>query len=219
MFRARIAVTGGRNVGKTAIINRLISEITQSEEQVVDEYSSDAVAQFEILSTFNEKICDFELIEMSDEVLTRGQTEKLLSTLDAIIIVVDCSSSTSMKSADSWTVALEDHASQIPRYLIVNKADTVRRIISTEAVERFANATGFADWMYTVGFWDLGDVDMARGDYVKQGTPAEVLQKVLRNVFHNVGLGPNEYVSICSPLSEHITFAGLKDGQTEGKIL
>lgn len=114
-------------------------------------------------------------------------SENYFCEADAAILVIDAGSLASLKDIDEWLCLLkaDDRIRQIPKYLVVNKADCPAQIISAEKLDLFIISASLDDWFYTVGNSNLCDNDHTRGTLLRQSTPVDIVRKLITLIGKN----------------------------------
>lgn len=175
----KILICGGPGVGKSSFLHRLTGEsnVFQSQASIT---ASIAVVSMNFGDGGSTQIHIWEVAsKMIEEPL---QTcEKYFCDVDATILIVDAGDAKSLKDIDDWLYLLNIHKGTVgvPKYLVVNKADSSEKVISSDLIETFTRSEGIHDWFYTVGDSNLCDYDHARGSLLKQSSPVDILRKLI----------------------------------------
>ena len=175
----KILLCGGPGVGKSSFLQRLTSSLP-----VCENYSSIGTSIAVISMNFTSgRAVQVQLWEIAASMINNPQwtCETNFCDADAAILFVDAGSLESLKDIDEWLCLLksDSNTSEIPKYLVVNKADSTRKVISPDHIDTYVSSEGIHDWFYTVGISELCDSDHSRGSVQKQSHPVDVLRKLL----------------------------------------
>ena len=171
----KVLLCGGCRVGKSSFVYRLTGNSTicpgdASMSIVAFDYSDGS-------KTF------VNLWEIGADMIHSPHytSDNYFCEADAAILVIDAGSIASLKDIDEWLRLLkaDDKTRQIPKFLVVNKADSLAQVISAEKLDLFIISACVDDWFYTVGNSDLCDNDHTRGTLFRQSTPVDIMRKLI----------------------------------------
>ena len=175
----KILICGGPGVGKSSFLHRLTEEPTvfQSQASIA---ASIAVVSMKFGDGGSNQIHFWEVASKMIE-SPHNTCERFFCDVDATILIVDAGDTKSLKDIDDWLYLLSIHKGTVgvPKYLVVNKADSSDKVISSDLIETFARSEGIHDWFYTVGDSNLCDYDHTRGPLLKQSSPVDILRKLI----------------------------------------
>jgi Ras of Complex, Roc, domain of DAPkinase/SH2 domain len=177
----KVLLCGGSGVGKSSFVYRLTGNSTFCPGD-----ASISIVAFDYSNGYKAFV---NLWEIGAKMINSPQytSENYFCEADAAILVIDAGSIDSLKDIDEWLCLLkaDDKTRQIPKFLVVNKADCLAQVISAEKLDLFIISASVDDWFYTVGNTDLCDHDHTRGTLFRQSSPVDIVRKLITLVGKN----------------------------------
>jgi GTPase SAR1 family protein len=172
----KLALCGGTGVGKTSILRRLAGGVFKESHEPT--YGINKAA-FKL----GESLQDVQIWDIGADLLTSSYFahQIFLADIDAAIFVVDAGSLKSLQDVDNWMGLLANFSwtSQIPKFLLVHKADCEEKVVNAEDLDTFVHSSGCLDWAFTVGSEEYCDFDPSRDHSRKQSSPIDVVRRII----------------------------------------
>lgn len=189
---------GGKHVGKTALLRRIANLSIMEEDETIGGLNC-AYFYFNLKNNLRVKV---KIIDFASDLLTlyhpnrlnvssanqsghQNPLSVLIPNLDCAFLVIDVTNKQSLLQCNQWIESIihyrKNNSNALLKYIIANKADMplTDRIISPKNLERWRMNTESLDWAFTVGHRELGDVDVLRGDMIRQRCVEDILMQVL----------------------------------------
>jgi Ras of Complex, Roc, domain of DAPkinase len=177
----KVLLCGGCGVGKSSFVYRLTGNST-----ICPGDGSMSLVAFDYSDGSRELV---NLWEIGANMINSPHytSENYFCETDAAILVIDAGNIDSLKDIDDWLCLLkaDDKTRQIPKILVVNKADCLAQVVSAEKLDLFIISASVDDWFYTVGNSNLCDNDHTRGTLFRQSTPVDIVRKLITLVGKN----------------------------------
>lgn len=189
----KILICGGPGVGKSSFLQRLTDDFALCQNHV-----SVAASKAVLRVDFAEGgTVHTHLWEIASEMIREPHftCENYFCDVDAAILIVDAGNLDSLKDVDNWLCLLKSHKGTVavPKYLVVNKADCLKKVITSDHIDLFTRSEGVHDWFYTVGASEFCDYDHKRGSLSRQSSPIDILRKLISLIkqVNNVTINEN----------------------------
>lgn len=176
-YSYKILFVGGPDTGKTSLIARIMKQPYPSV------YVKTLLSSRHIVEV-NSRLCS--LWDISSDVTTRENdiASLIFSNVDAVFVVVDAGSKTSLIDADNWINLLyRFHIPVEKTTLLVNKADSSDLVVNQDTLDTFVALGGCSNWYWTVSHELFRDYCPRRGRIANQDPPKDILVRKVRELF------------------------------------
>ncbi|XP_059189527.1 ras-related protein Rab-7L1-like [Centropristis striata] len=144
----KILIVGDGNVGKSSFVHRFVSG------QFNKTYKSTVGVDFSVklLHWSEREKVRLQLWDIAGQERFISMTRIYYKGALGCVVMFDVTSSNSFLSCRHWKRDLDNKATlpngnSIPCILLANKCDLSQRVVSSDSIDRFSKANGFAAWM------------------------------------------------------------------------
>ena len=167
---------GGAAVGKTSLIARILNK------PFPKSYNKTLLFDIHTVKIGPKTIRLWDLT--SDLVKIKSDIKQyIFKNTDAVFIVIDASSKTSLIDADNWIKLLYNNKIPVEKItLLVNKADSLDLVVNQNCLDTFVSLGGCSNWYWTVSHKQLRDYCPSRGKIDNQDNPLDIVFRKYREI-------------------------------------